>query len=161
MTDILSLVSIPSIILAIYALMDGKKTSKLVKETSERAKELQNYVDNIQRKYVDVRYGYSVYEVEKSFQTQFAFMNIGTIPATGVKIRLTYPAGTKIQSIIPPLKVTESEDEKYKVAELSIQRMDKDIPLAITLITDLEPLEQPKIICNEETGTIPVSITKK
>lgn len=155
-----SLAAIPSIILAAMAFFDGRKTSTLVKKTSEHAKELQDYVDTLQHRYVDIKYGCTFYEVSNSFQTQFAFINLGTIPATDIKIKLTYPAGTKIQSVIPPLKLTESEDDQHKIAELNIQRMDRNIPMAITLITDLAHIESPEIICNEETGTMPVSITK-
>jgi hypothetical protein len=152
MQDILNLLPIFSIFIAIIAFYNGKKTS-------EHTKELQAYVDTIRRRYVDIRHSYNVIDATTSVYTQFSFVNRGTIPATDVKIRLTYPARTKIQRIIPPIKLTESEDERYKVVELYIQRMDKDIPLAVTLLTDQAPasIMPLQFQCNEETGTQPVS----
>lgn len=81
--------------------------------------------------------------------TQYAFVNRGTIPATYVKIKLTYPAGTQVKQIIPPIKHKELEDGNSKVVELFIQRMGVDIPLAVSLLTDRAPTEPPKVLCNE------------
>lgn len=100
-------------------------------------------------KIVDIKYGYSVYTVETGFHTQFSFSNRGNIPATDVKIRITYPAGTQIHKITPTLKFTESEDTLVKTVELEFQRLNVNTPLTIIVASSHELTTLPKILCNE------------
>ncbi len=129
----LNLFSIISLVLAGYSILS-----------------LQARLREQQSKHVDLRYGYSVYDADESFHTQFSFYNLGTIPATGVKIRLTYPSGTKIQRIIPSLKKTESEDNLEKLVELDILRLDINKPLAVLVTSSDAPKGPPEIQCHEQ-----------
>lgn len=136
-------IGIISLLLAGIAYWDGKIAA-------EHTKELQEYVDSMKEKYVDVRYGYSTFGAETSFHTQFTFTNIGTVPATEVKIRLTYPAGTEIQRVAPSMKFTESEDNIEKLVEIEIQRLDVNMPLGILVTSSHEPVAPPQIQCHEQ-----------
>lgn len=104
----------------------------------------------ISSKYVDVRYGYSTYDAGASFNTQFSFSNVGTIPATEVKIGLTYPAATKILRVVPAMKYIESEDELEKHIELEIQRLDVEMPLGVLVTSSHAPKTTPKIQFHEQ-----------
>lgn len=105
---------------------------------------------SLQNKYVDVRYGYSTYDAGTSFHTQFTFSNIGKIPATDVKIRLTYPASSEIQRVIPPIKFTESKDDIDKIVVLEIQRLDVNRPISLLVTSTHEPKAPPDIQCHEQ-----------
>ncbi len=88
--------------------------------------------------------------------TQYEFVNKGTMPATYVKIKLTYPAGTQIKKIVPPFRYKELEDDDSKVVELYVQRMEVNIPLAVSLLTEHAHIEPPKVSCNEDEECIEV-----
>jgi len=136
-------IGIISLLLAGIAYWDGKIAA-------ERTEELREYVYSVQERYADVKFGFSTFGAETSFHTQFSLYNIGTIPATDVKIRLTYPAGTQIQRIVPPMKFTESEDDIEKLIEIVIQRLDVNMPLGILVTSSHEPTASPQIQWHEQ-----------
>lgn len=121
--------------------------AKILQESSDT---MQNDLYTLQNKYVDIQYGYSIYEVETGFHTQFSFSNIGIAPATDVKIGLTYPAGTKIMRIAPSMKYTESEDDIEKHIELEIQSLGADRSLGVLVTSSHAPTAPPQVRCNEE-----------
>ncbi len=92
---------------------------------------------------------YSTFEVETGSYTQYTFINMGNIPATEVKILLTYPAGTEIQRISPPMKYTESEDLQTKIVEIEIQRLAINTPLVICVTASHAPIAPPEIQSKE------------
>ena len=98
----------------------------------------------------DVVIRYNTFDVNTSFYTQYTFVNEGNIPATEVKIILTYPAGTMIQRISPPyMKYTESEVNQTKVVELEMQRLDIYTQLSILVTSSHEPIGPPEIQSKE------------
>ncbi len=112
---------------------------------------------SLQDKYVDFKYGYSILEAETGFHTQFSFSNRGTIHATEAKIILTYPPGTQITKISPPIKYTESEDSLKKLIELHIKRLNADdkrlnadASLGVFVTSSHEFITPPKILCHEQ-----------
>lgn len=102
----------------------------------------------MQHKYVNIQYGYSIYETETGFQTQYSFSNRGNIPATDVRIMLTYPAGTEIQKITPTVEYTDSENDLAKLVEIEIQRLDLHTQLSLLVASSHEPTEPPKVLYN-------------
>ncbi len=98
----------------------------------------------------DVVTQFYTFDGNTSFYTHYTFSNRGNIPATEVKIILTYPAGTEIQKISPPyMKYTESEDSLVKIVELEIQRLDIYTQLSILVKSSHEPIAPPEIQCKE------------
>ncbi len=86
--------------------------------------------------------------------TQYSFVNKGTMHATEVKIKLTYPAGTQIKKITPLYKHKEFEDDDSKVVELHIKRMEVDLGMSVLLHTEHAPTGPPEITCNENNKWI-------
>lgn len=105
---------------------------------------------SLQDKYVDFKYGYSILKAETGFHTQFSFSNRGTIHATEAKVILTYPPGTQITKISPPIKYTESEDSLKKLIELHIKRLDIDASLGVFVTSSHKSKAPPKIQCHEQ-----------
>ncbi len=115
---------------------------------------MQNDLYDLESKYVDIRHGYSIYVTETGFHTQFSFSNVGVVPATDFKIILTYPAGTEIQKITPPLKHTESEGDLGKLVILEIQSLDVDRSMGILVASSHEPTGPPIIQDFEQKGEV-------
>lgn len=107
---------------------------------------------SLQDKYIDFKYGYSILKAETGFHTQFSFSNEGTIHATEAKIILTYPPGTQITKISPPIKYTESENSTKKLIELHIRRLNADASLGVFVTSSHEFIAPPEILCQEIEG---------
>lgn len=92
-------------------------------------------------------------ESENSFHTAISFVNNGTIPATDVKIRITYPPDTEVIEVSPAIKMHTSTDKKATVIEFNIIKMDvSPRPFILAILTDKKPDEKFDIQVHEDKG---------
>lgn len=116
-----------------------------------------------QNRYTKILYDVKTMEGEDSFYTAISFVNSGTISATDVKIRVTYPSDTRVLKTLPPIKRHISKDENATVIEFNIIKIDASPrPFTLAILTDKEPDENFDIQVHEDKGvkTLPYNSTK-